>query len=367
MSAITINPSNLQRYHNAIIYGASENEIREHFKEAIGCGKPDGMPLAHLVAVINNYRNDIENRYETFRKAKVKTIEEYNKANPNNKMEHVVIYVYGKSKDFAECIELLACMQKSWAAGYRFAIGVTDGNNPGLIKDVAINCEYIEDLTCIDRAAKLSDYQDMRNICVYGENDCTCFTRLLMEEIKNKILTSYPTNIYSVIPSLEKIMNERFKRIYLTGYNDIYEYDEDHPGEIEPLTVFIKHCNDKMLFDELIVHMVARAYNAGIYFVFCYDEIPEFKHNEFEATSGKVVTFKGKHSTNEDHREEMHREFDQDKIDSLECMKKYETGRLFMPTYLDAETFFYLYENHAKRYFYIVDKEKNDIVDIFED
>ena len=131
MSAITINQTNLQRYHNAIIYGASENEIREHFKEAIGCGKPDGMPLAQLVTIINNYRNDIENRYNTFFKAKVRTIDEYNKANPDKKMEHVLVYVYGKSKDFAECIELLACMQKSWAAGYHFAIGVTDGNNPG--------------------------------------------------------------------------------------------------------------------------------------------------------------------------------------------------------------------------------------------
>lgn len=367
MRAVAINPSNLQRYHNAIIYGLTENQIREYFKDAIGCGKPDGISLSEIAKIINTYKDDIENRYAILQNAKVRTIEEFNKANPNNKMEHVVTYVYGKSKDLAKCLQLLACVQKSWAVGYHFAIGVTDGKKPGIIRDFAANCEYVEDLTRLDQQQKLSDYKDIRNVCVYGENNAGCFVRLLMEETKNKILTTYPTNIYLVIPSLEKIMHERFKRIYLTGHNDVYEYDKDHPGEIEPITVFIKHCTDDMVFDSLIVHMVARAYNAGIYFVFCYDEIPNFQHSEFEVTSGKILRYDGVHSTNEDRRNKIHTEYEQNKIDSLECMKKYETGRLFMPEYLDLDTFFYLYENHAKRYFYEVNKEKNDIVDIFAD
>ncbi len=210
--------------------------------------------------------------------------------------------------------------------------------------------------------------KSLRNVTVFGNKHCPCFLKHLLEEVPNKIVASYPESVYLAFSDLDKVVKERYKEIYLNGFNDIYEYDKKFPNKFEPIIVFIMHCNDDMAFDALVSRMAYIGYNAGIYFVFCYDEIPEFQSTAYTITSGRIIRlFKDGRIDNDNKSDRVKKLHTRDKKETLQCLKDFETGRLFTPIYMDKDSFKYNLENHTKGLFYELTEDGKDIVDIYAD
>lgn len=373
MRAYNLNISNMVKYHNVIVYGKTREEVETYFKTELNWGS---MPvcISDHDSLIVSYKDEIEKVYRKLSKDKCLTWEEYNKKHPEDKILINIVSWYGTAKEIANLPDIQECLAKAWAAGYRFILGVTDGNNEKLLNKVNIHCEcHIELSQNYEQKAQaygisIKDMKSLRNVTVFGNKHCPCFLHHLLEEVPNKIVASYPESVYLAFSDLDKTIKERYLEIYKKGFNDIYEYEKKYPNTFEPIVMFITHCNDDMAFDALVSRMAYIGFNAGMYFVFCYDTMPEFQSTAYTITSGRIVRlFKDGRMDNDNKSDRVKRLYTRNKKETLECIKKYETGRLFTPMYMDEDSFKYNLENHTKGFFYELTEDGKDIVDIYAD
>lgn len=144
MSMNKISILNINKYHNLIIYGKDDDQVKNYLENELVLQL--GSKESYDETLINSCKNDIENRYRELHLSKCRIWDEFNKSNSSKKMPLKIIIFSGTAKEISSLTDLLPCLTKAFAVGYRFIIGITDGKHPKLLQAINAHCEIRIDL-----------------------------------------------------------------------------------------------------------------------------------------------------------------------------------------------------------------------------
>lgn len=215
---------------------------------------------------------------------------------------------------------------------------------------------------------ELNEFKQIRNVGVFGDEIAPEFTERLMSDIQNKVVMSWKDDVTKTLVSLKEELKKRQEIIFLADCNDIYEYNEKASKPIEALVVFIKHGDSSVLFDPTLAYLVFRGYNAGIFFVFCFDKCCDYNNEGTLMSCGKRVYFKSKKKSSiENIGETLQKIYQEKKNESLKCLNKLTNERIYISYYMNDSYLLTQFKNKQKGFFYKVDSTSHKIEDLFED